>query len=39
MPDTTFEVLIIGSSPGGYITAVSVAQVDHKAAIVEKSCC
>jgi dihydrolipoamide dehydrogenase len=38
MPDTSFDVVIIGSSPGGYVTAIRAAQVSHETAIVEKSC-
>src|ERR1700688_138809 len=37
MPDTYFDVIIIGSGPGGYVTAIRAAQLGFKTAIVEKS--
>src|SRR3974390_1029520 len=37
MVDTSFDVLIIGSGPGGYVTAIRAAQLGFKTAIVEKS--
>src|SRR5919112_2663271 len=37
MPDTSFDVIIIGSGPGGYVTAIRAAQLGFKVAIVEKS--
>ena len=37
MVDTGFDVLIIGSGPGGYVTAIRAAQLGFKTAIVEKS--
>src|SRR5256714_12027922 len=37
MPDTSFDVIIIGSGPGGYVTAIRAAQLGFKTAIVEKS--
>ncbi|MEZ5786134.1 MAG: dihydrolipoyl dehydrogenase [Xanthobacteraceae bacterium] len=36
-PATSFDVLIIGSGPGGYVTAIRAAQLGFKTAIVEKS--
>ena len=36
MPDTSFDVLIIGSGPGGYVTAIRAAQLGFKTAIVER---
>src|SRR5665213_1260397 len=36
MPDTNFDVLIIGSGPGGYISAIRAAQLGFKTAIVER---
>src|ERR1700704_1899059 len=37
MADTSFDVVVIGSGPGGYVTAIRAAQVGFKTAIVEKS--
>src|SRR5215203_4639936 len=37
MPDTSFDIIIIGSGPGGYVTAIRAAQLGFKTAIVEKS--
>src|SRR5438270_89483 len=37
MADTSFDVIIIGSGPGGYVTSIRAAQLGHKTAIVEKS--
>src|ERR1700680_399344 len=37
MADTSFDVIIIGSGPGGYVTAIRSAQLGFKTAIVEKS--
>jgi dihydrolipoamide dehydrogenase len=36
MPDTSFDILIIGSGPGGYVTAIRAAQLGFKTAIVER---
>ncbi|MBX6328625.1 MAG: dihydrolipoyl dehydrogenase [Pseudolabrys sp.] len=36
MADTAFDVLIIGSGPGGYVTAIRSAQLGFKTAIVER---
>ena len=33
---TTYDVLIIGSGPGGYVTAIRAAQLGLKTAIVER---
>jgi dihydrolipoamide dehydrogenase len=35
--DTSFDIIIIGSGPGGYVTAIRAAQLGFKTAIVEKS--
>ena len=35
MVDTNFDVIIIGSGPGGYVTAIRAAQLGFKTAIVE----
>jgi dihydrolipoamide dehydrogenase len=37
MADTSFDVIIIGSGPGGYVTAIRAAQLGLKTAIIEKS--
>ena len=36
MADSDFDVLIIGSGPGGYIAAIRAAQLGFKTAIVER---
>ena len=36
MADTSFDVIIIGSGPGGYVTAIRSAQLGFKTAIVER---
>ncbi len=36
MADTSFDVLIIGSGPGGYVTAIRAAQLGFKTAVVER---
>jgi dihydrolipoyl dehydrogenase len=36
MADTGFDIIIIGSGPGGYVTAIRAAQLGFKAAIVER---
>src|SRR5437762_3276953 len=37
MADTSFDIVIIGSGPGGYVTAIRAAQLGYKTAIVEKA--
>ncbi len=37
MADTSFDLIIIGSGPGGYVAAIRAAQLGLKTAIVEKS--
>jgi dihydrolipoamide dehydrogenase len=37
LADTSFDVIIIGSGPGGYVTAIRSAQLGFKTAIVERS--
>jgi dihydrolipoamide dehydrogenase len=34
--DTAFDIIIIGSGPGGYVTAIRAAQLGFKTAIVER---
>src|SRR5665213_3894986 len=36
MADTSFDILIIGSGPGGYVTAIRAAQLGFKTAVVER---
>jgi len=36
MSDTTFDVIVIGSGPGGYVTAIRAAQLGFKTAVVER---
>ena len=36
MADTDFDIIIIGSGPGGYVTAIRAAQLGFKTAIVER---
>jgi len=36
MPDTSFDIIIIGSGPGGYVTAIRAAQLGFKVAMVER---
>ena len=36
MADSNFDVLIIGSGPGGYVTAIRAAQLGFKTAIIER---
>jgi dihydrolipoamide dehydrogenase len=37
MADTSFDIVIIGSGPGGYVAAIRAAQLGFKTAIVERS--
>jgi dihydrolipoamide dehydrogenase len=37
MADTSFDVLIIGSGPGGYVTAIRAAQLGFRTAIIERA--
>ena len=36
MTDTTYDVLVIGSGPGGYVCAIRAAQLGFKTACIEK---
>jgi len=36
MPDTSFDIIIIGSGPGGYVTAIRAAQLGFKVAVIER---
>ena len=37
MAETSFDIMIIGSGPGGYVTAIRAAQLGFKTAIVERA--
>ena len=36
MADTQFDLIVIGSGPGGYVAAIRAAQLGMKAAVVER---
>src|SRR5215470_6168546 len=36
MAETSFDIIIIGSGPGGYVTAIRAAQLGFKTAMVER---
>src|SRR6201985_2174577 len=36
MADTSFDMIIIGSGPGGYVTAIRAAQLGFSTAIIER---
>ena len=33
---TKYDIIVIGSGPGGYVTAIRASQLGFKTAIVEK---
>src|ERR1700760_2019114 len=35
MPDSTYDCIVIGSGPGGYVAAVRAAQLGMKTAVIE----
>jgi dihydrolipoamide dehydrogenase len=37
MAESSFDIIIIGSGPGGYVTAIRAAQLGFKTAIVERA--
>ncbi|MHC1950725.1 FAD-dependent oxidoreductase, partial [Bradyrhizobium sp. UFLA06-06] len=37
MADTSFDVIIIGSGPGGYVTAIRAAQLGFKTCLLYTS--
>ena len=36
MPETSYDCIVIGSGPGGYVAAIRAAQLEMKVAVVEK---
>jgi dihydrolipoamide dehydrogenase len=36
MAESAFDCIVIGSGPGGYVTAIRAAQLGMKTAVVEK---
>ena len=36
MPENSFDIVIIGGGPGGYVSAIRAAQLGFKVAVVEK---
>src|SRR5271154_5419979 len=36
MPETTFDLIVIGAGPGGYVAAIRAAQLGMKTACVER---
>jgi len=36
MPDNSYDVVVIGSGPGGYVAAIRAAQLGFKTAVIER---
>jgi dihydrolipoamide dehydrogenase len=36
MPETTFDLIVIGAGPGGYVAAIRASQLGMKVAVVDK---
>jgi len=36
VPESSYDVIVIGSGPGGYVTAIRAAQLGFKTAVVER---
>src|SRR5271154_2010073 len=36
MPDQTFDLIVVGGGPGGYVAAIRAAQLGMKTAVVER---
>ena len=36
MPDSTYDIVVIGAGPGGYVAAIRAAQLGMKVALVER---
>jgi dihydrolipoamide dehydrogenase len=37
MPDSSYDCIVIGSGPGGYVAAIRAAQLGMKTAVIEKA--
>ncbi|MEL7129450.1 MAG: dihydrolipoyl dehydrogenase [Pseudomonadota bacterium] len=37
MTDTSFDLIVVGSGPGGYVTAIRASQLGMKTAVVERA--
>jgi dihydrolipoamide dehydrogenase len=37
MAETSFDVIVVGGGPGGYVTAIRAAQLKMKVAVIEKA--
>ena len=37
MTDTNFDLIVVGSGPGGYVTAIRGAQLGMKTAVIERA--
>ena len=36
MPETQFDLIVIGAGPGGYVAAIRASQLGLKTAIIDK---
>src|ERR1700674_3935122 len=36
MPDSSYDCVVVGSGPGGYVAAIRAAQLGMKTAVIEK---
>src|SRR5471032_2215193 len=36
MPDSSYDCVVMGSGPGGYVAAIRAAQLGMKTAVIEK---
>ncbi len=36
MAETSYDTIVIGSGPGGYVAAIRAAQLGKKTAVIEK---
>jgi dihydrolipoamide dehydrogenase len=36
MADTSFDIVVVGGGPGGYVAAIRAAQLGMKTAVVER---